>query len=69
MIDEIKKTLESYNGEWKEKKGIWNFSATIAERKAFLSKKKLTYSAKVKFDEEEKIVHFSPFSIYTQYLL
>jgi hypothetical protein len=59
MIDEIKKTLESYNGEWKEKKGIWSSSATIAERKAFLSKKKLTYSAKVKIDEDAKTVHFS----------
>ena len=30
MIEEIKKALESFNGEWKEKKGVWEFSATIA---------------------------------------
>jgi hypothetical protein len=59
MIEEFKKVLESYNGEWKEKKGLWSFTATIAERKAFLSKKKLTYSAKIKVDEEAKTVHFS----------
>jgi len=59
MIEEFKKVLESYNGEWKEKKGLWSFTATIAERKAFLSKKKLTYSAKIKIDEEAKTVHFS----------
>jgi hypothetical protein len=59
MIDEIKKAFEEYGGDWKEKKGIWSFSAVIAERKAFLSSKKLTYSAKVKIDEGEKVVHFS----------
>jgi len=59
MIEEIKKALESYDGEWKEKKGIWEFSATIAERKAFLSKKKLTYSAKMRIDDDTKVVKFS----------
>jgi hypothetical protein len=59
MIEEIKKALESFGGEWKEKKGIWDFSATIAERKAFLTKKKLTYSAKMRIDEETKTVKFS----------
>jgi len=59
MIEEFKRVLESYNGEWKEKKGLWSFTATIAERKAFLSKKKLAYSAKIKVDEEAKTVHFS----------
>ena len=59
MIEEIKKALESYDGEWKEKKGVWEFSATIAERKAFLSKKKLTYSAKMRIDDDAKVVKFS----------
>ena len=59
MIAEIKKALESYNGGWKERKGIWEFSATIAERKAFLSKKILTYSAKMRIDDDVKVVKFS----------
>jgi len=59
MIDEIKKALESYNGEWKEKKGVWEFKSLIAERKAFLSSKKLTYSAKMRIDDDAKAVKFS----------
>src|SRR4030042_226534 len=59
MIEEIKEALESYDGEWKEKNGVWEFSATIAERKAFLSKKKLTYSAKMRIDDSTKVVKFS----------
>lgn len=59
MIEAIKKELKSYSGEWKEKNGIWIFSTTIAERKAFLSKKKLTYSAKIKIDDEAKTLKFS----------
>ena len=59
MIEEIKKALESFDGEWKEKKGVWEYSATSAERKAFLSKKKLTYSAKMRIDDDAKVVKFS----------
>ena len=59
MIEDIKKALESFDGEWKEKNGLWEFKATIAERKAFLSKKKLTYSAKMRLDEDAKLVKFT----------
>ncbi len=59
IITEIKAELLNYNGQWAEKKGLWNFTATIAERKAFLSKKKLTYSSKIRFNDETKTVHFS----------
>jgi len=59
IMDEIKKSLENRNGKWNEKKGVWDFSTTIAERKAFLSKKKLTYSLKIRIDDGAKIVRFS----------
>lgn len=59
MIEEIKKALEKYNGEWKEKNGVWEFSSLIAERKAFLSRKKLTYSTKMRIDDDAKLVKFS----------
>lgn len=56
---EIKELLKQYNGEWKEKKGLWDFSTTLAERKAFLSKKKLTYAFKLRIDDSTKTVKFS----------
>jgi hypothetical protein len=59
MIEEIKKALEGYNGTWKEKKGLWDFSSLIAERKAFLTRKRLTYSAKLRIDDDSKVVKFS----------
>jgi hypothetical protein len=59
IIDGIKQALANQNGNWNEKKGIWDFSATIAERKTFLSKKKLTYAAKIKIDDGAKTVKFS----------
>jgi hypothetical protein len=59
MIEEIKKALDSFNGTWKEKKGLWEFSTLIAERKAFLTRKKLTYSAKMRIDDNLKVVKFS----------
>lgn len=59
VIGEIKGALQRYNGKWGEKKGLWNFSAIIAERKAFLATKKLTYSARIRIDEAAKTVRFS----------
>ena len=59
MIDGIKQALEKYAGKWNEKKGLWDFSTTIAERKAFLSKKKLTYTLKIRINEDTKTVKFS----------
>jgi len=59
MIEQIQKALESYGGTWKDKKGVMEYSSTIAERKAFLSTKKLTYQARVKVDDDAKQVNFS----------
>jgi hypothetical protein len=59
LMDEIKQSLTTFNGKWGEKKGLWDFSTTIAERKAFLSKKKLTYSARLRVEESAKTVKFS----------
>ena len=59
LIDELKKVLESYKGEWKENKGLWEFFAVIAERKAFLSTQKLTYHAKMRIDDEGKTIKFT----------
>lgn len=59
VVDAIKDALRNYNGKWTEKKGVWSFEALIAERKAFLSKKQLTYSARIRQDETLKSVKFS----------
>lgn len=59
MIEKVKESFAEYGGEWKENKGVWEFNTTIAERKAFLSTKKLTYSARIKIDEEGKSIKFS----------
>lgn len=59
LINEIQSDLLVYNGEWKEKKGLWKFSTTIAERKAFLTRKKLTYAASLRIDDAAKTLNFS----------
>lgn len=59
MYENIKRVLEPFAGEWREKKGVWEWSTVIAERKAFLSKKKLTYSARMRFDEGARSIAFS----------
>lgn len=59
MIDEIKEALKNYDGKWSEKSGVYKFEATIAERKAFLSKKKLTYAATMRIDDAAKELKFS----------
>lgn len=59
LIQAVQQDLSTYHGKWNEKKGVWEFSATLAERKAFLSKKKLTYSLRMKVDKGSKTVQFS----------
>lgn len=59
MNDAIEKVVSEVGGKMTEKKGLVSVEATIAERKAFLSTKKLTYSFRVRVDEETKTVHFS----------
>lgn len=58
-IDEIKAVVSAIPAELVEKKGIYEFEVLVAERKAFLSKKKLTYSAKFRVDDENKMVKFT----------
>jgi hypothetical protein len=59
LIKQIKESLELFKGKWGEKKGLWDFSVVIAERKTFLSKKKLTYSLKLRVDDAAKMIKFS----------
>ena len=59
LIDEIEKFVTGIPASLKEKRGVYSVEFTVAERKVFLSKKKLTYSAKFRIDEENKELRFT----------
>jgi len=65
MFDQIKNILQNYNGTWKNIGEVWAFSCTIAERKAFLLTKKLTYNARFKIYEPQKLIVFSEMLVET----
>jgi hypothetical protein len=58
VLDEIKNFASTIQAEMKEKKGVYELSLVIAERKGFLSKKKLSYSARFRIDEGNREVKF-----------
>jgi hypothetical protein len=63
MVMDLLKSIQAYAqsipADFREKKGSCDLSFTVAERKGFLSKQKLTYQAKFRIDDQEKIVHFA----------
>jgi hypothetical protein len=59
LIEDIRKITDSIPAEMKEKKGLFSFEFTVAERKALLTKKKLTYEAKFRLDQEKKELRFT----------
>ena len=59
LVDEIKKFVEGIPATLKEKRGVHSVVFTVAERKVFLSKKRLTYSAKFRVDEDKKELRFT----------
>ena len=61
IIEEIQKLAESVSADLKEKKGVFTLTKTVAERRSFLSKKKLVYAAKISIDENKKEIAFSEF--------
>lgn len=59
IIQAIREFTQSIPAEWEEKNGVFEISFTIAERKTFLSKQKLTYQAKFRIDEANKLIKFT----------
>jgi len=59
LVDDIKKIARGIPADLKEKKGVYTLEFTVAERKVFLSKKKLTYSAKFSIDDANKELRFT----------
>lgn len=59
MIDKINDYAVEIDGKVSEKKGIYTLEVPVAERKAFLSKKKLQYISKFRINDETKEVKFT----------
>lgn len=59
MKEKIEEIAKNIGGNVSEKKGTIIVDALIAERKVFLTKKKLIYTFKVKIDNEAKTVKFT----------
>ena len=59
LLQSIQAYAKSIPADFKEKKGSCDLSFTVAERKAFLSKQKLTYQAKFRIDDQEKTIRFA----------
>lgn len=59
VLDEIKKLAASIGANLEEKNGIFTLKLVVAERKAFLSKRKLEYIANFRVDEENKTLKFT----------
>ena len=59
LTDAIKAYANELSGDLSEKKEVYKLEILIAERKAFLSKKKLRYIAKFRINEDTKEVKFT----------
>lgn len=59
LEESLKEVFYPYRPEFSEKKGIMTVELIVAERKSFLSKKKLTYIAKYRIDESAREVRFT----------
>jgi hypothetical protein len=59
LIDDIRGMAGSIGAELKEKKGAYTLTLVVAERKAFLSKKRLEYIAKFRVDDVARELRFT----------
>jgi hypothetical protein len=59
LLDEIKRIAQQAGAMLDEKKGVYTFRVLVAERKAFLSKKRLEYIAKFRIDDTGKEIWFT----------
>jgi hypothetical protein len=58
-IDAIAAIVEQIPGTLTEKHGVYFVDFVVAERAAFLSKKKLAYSARFRIDDDKKELRFT----------
>lgn len=59
LIEDIRGMASSIGAELKEKKGAYTLTLVVAERKAFLSRKKLEYIAKFRVDDASRELRFT----------
>lgn len=59
LLSELKNIIEGRSGELKEHKGKYTFEILVAERKAFLTSKKLKYLSNFRIDEVKKELSYS----------
>lgn len=59
LMEKIKDLVGSLPADLLEKNGTVTVEQTVAERKALLSKKKLTYIARFRIDEAAKVLSFT----------
>ena len=60
LLDDIKTIIAAVPGaQLKEKNASYSFESVVAERKTFLSTKKLTYKASFRIDDTARILSFS----------
>jgi len=59
FIERVRDYAKTIPAELKEKKGVYSLEFTVAERKVFLSRKKLAYSARFRVDDSRKEVRFT----------
>lgn len=59
LIDEIREYASATGGSLSEKGGLFTFEVVVAERKAFLAKKKLTYIFKYRIDDGRKELRYT----------
>jgi hypothetical protein len=59
LQEEIQQVFTSFPAEYSEKKGVITMRFVVAERKSFLAKKKLVYTAKYRVDENKREVRFT----------
>jgi hypothetical protein len=59
LLDGIKGLAQNAGAALEEKKGVYTFRILVAQRKAFLSKKRLEYIAKFRIDHNTKEIRFT----------
>lgn len=59
LLETLENIVKKLPAELKEKNGKYEFECVVAERKVFLSNKKLVYKAKFKIDDDKKELVFS----------
>lgn len=59
ILQMVRSSIQGIPGEFQDKKEVFCLDCVIAERKAFLSKQKLSYTARFRVDESTKEVIFT----------